>query len=174
MGSLEDRIQRETFFEMFPVSIDEHHYDWQWFVLCPFCENSHVISTEIALFQMNLGRFKCQLCNKAIPTKKTVLSQILGVSFPQWPTFYWDSNMCWDWITCKGKWSWVVLMSGGEPVERLLRAQNAGFNYPYDGKANVPKFGFRIECDENPTLGEWAKEQGIDLMDWEIKNGLHR
>jgi len=78
-----------------------------------------------------------------------------------WKEFWFNANLRWGHIHSREEWL-EVLMAYSETMslEELKQAKvcpSSLTNDPY------PNFGFYPENDGNLTLGEWAKENGIDL-----------
>lgn len=82
-----------------------------------------------------------------------------------WTRFWWDSNRAFGFVESPAEWRAIVWRFGDPAwrpnltVSELLEAKQAAYRTGED----VPSFGFRVEHTGDLTLGEWAKQQGMDL-----------
>jgi hypothetical protein len=75
-----------------------------------------------------------------------------------WTPFWWESNQTWGKIESPEDWEKVVACYGKPGVatlDQLATAQEAPEGHGRN-EAKIPKFGFRIECNGDLTLKDWA------------------
>ncbi|MBU1179380.1 hypothetical protein KJ885_00360 [Patescibacteria group bacterium] len=77
-----------------------------------------------------------------------------------WKKFWFEGNLYFGWVKSIDDWRKAVEIYGEHftPLSRLLEAREA----PHETN-RYPKFGFASECCGKLTLGEWAKQNGMDL-----------
>ena len=77
----------------------------------------------------------------------------------EWSPFYFDGNLYFGCIESREDWQALLAAYHGD-VDVVLRAKWCSWkktNPPY------PAFGLYGEYTDEPTLGQWADEQGMDL-----------
>jgi len=82
-----------------------------------------------------------------------------------WTPFWWESNQIWGLIDSPEEWAKVVAAydkPGCAAVETLKEAQEAPEGHGR-GDSKIPKFGFRIECNGDLTLKDWADANQMTL-----------
>ena len=75
-----------------------------------------------------------------------------------WKKFHFDGNLAWGFVDSPEEWE-RILRAYDLNLSDLLDTQSSKTD---DGNGN-PKFGFVVECNQKPTLGEWADKNSIDL-----------
>lgn len=81
---------------------------------------------------------------------------------PNWVPFWWESNFIWGMINGPDDWLKVVEAYNQEPIVKLGDAKEAPSGHGRN-EAKVPKFGFRIECNGDLTLKDWADANKMTL-----------
>jgi hypothetical protein len=80
--------------------------------------------------------------------------------------FWWESNQIFGLIDSHEEWAKVVAVYGKPgvaPLSALAEAQEAEEGHGR-GDSRVPKFGFRVECNGDLTLKDWADANQMTLQ----------
>lgn len=81
----------------------------------------------------------------------------------EWITFWFEGNLFFGYVTSSADWQEKVVgpyKDVGIDIKELKRAKTHRCG---DGDDGVPRFGFYSEYFREPTLGDWAEENGIKL-----------
>ena len=72
-----------------------------------------------------------------------------------WITFWWESNRVHGLVDSPEAWEKIVACYDKLYLDKLAGAKEAEHGHGR-GEAKVPKFGFRVECNGDLTLKDWA------------------
>lgn len=75
----------------------------------------------------------------------------------QWRPFHFDDNKCWGEVGSPEVFKSMLARYGGD-LEKFLSARRSSRSLE-----SMPNFGFRGEHVGPQTLGEWLRENNIDL-----------
>ncbi len=74
----------------------------------------------------------------------------------EFPHFWWDSNQWFGPVRGMADFE-NLLRTGGQPRDVILGGRECVRD------VGLPKFGLRVECVGDRTLGEFLAEHGVDL-----------